>query len=82
MKKRQILYKFLLDFPEGIKISEIVDQFGHWYYANGAFHIGNLLSTMVKNGEAERVKIGVYKAGNGSSKISKGFVPGNQPSLF
>lgn len=53
----------ILDFlREGEKKkSEIVDQFGYWYYCNGDKHVGNLLSTMVRQNILVRKSKGVYE---------------------
>jgi hypothetical protein len=46
---------------------QVVDAFGHWYYANAAFHIGNMISRMVNAGLLIRVKNGVFKLGKGNN---------------
>ena len=90
MERRRKIYEFLLKHPDGIKKSEIVKEFPNWYYHNGAFHIGNLLATMVNNGTAIKVKVGVYKPGKsfipnvrrGSKPKGNEIVPPGQTSLF
>jgi len=90
MERRRKIFQFLLNHPDGIKKSEIVKYFDGWYYHNSAFHIGNLLATMVKNGQAIRVRVGVYAPGKsfipnvrrGASPKASEIVDDNQTSLF
>ena len=42
---------------------EIVKMYGRCYYHNGAFHLGNILSRMVKSGLLIREKPGVFTVG-------------------
>lgn len=52
-----------LDKEQGGTITKkkLLEIFGHWYYHNAAFHLGNVLGRMVKAGILERVKPGVYR---------------------
>lgn len=59
---------------------EAVAQYGHRYYCNADFHVGNLLSTMVKRGILVREKPGHYRIGK---KIQPPpTIPANQTDLF
>lgn len=44
-----------------ITMDDLDENFGHAYYCNARFHLGNMMSRMVKNGEFIRIKKGVYK---------------------
>lgn len=77
-KQRQIL-SFFYKHKELTK-KQIVDEFGHWYYANESKHIGDVLSRMVQRRLIHRPKRGVYKIGRGDSK-GDNFNP-NQKTLF
>lgn len=61
MKKQANILQ-LLHENGTMKKSEIVAKCGFYYHCNDAFHIGNILGRMVKNGTIERVKKGVYRA--------------------
>lgn len=55
--------KAILDYigdHELIK-KDIVNKFLGWYHCNQAFHIGSVLSRMVKAGILERPRHGVYR---------------------
>lgn len=60
---------------------QVVEQYGHEYYANGAFHIGNILSRMVNSGMLIRVKRGVFKLGKGK-KSKPSTIAEGQTELF
>ena len=61
--------------------SEAVARFGVEYYHNGAFHVGERLSRMVKSGHLVRVQRGVYKVGKGT-KSNPAKIDADQTSLF
>jgi len=58
-----------------ITMDNLDTNFGNAYYCNSRFHLGNMMSRMVKNGQFIRLKKGVYKL----NLISKDT---NQKSLF
>lgn len=45
---------------------QVVETYGHWHYANEAFHIGNTLSRMVNSGLLIRIRPGVFRLGTGT----------------
>ncbi len=51
------------------------------YYMNSAFHVGNILSNMVKRGYIKRIKNGVFELGGKSHSIPN-IEPKNQTKLF
>lgn len=72
--KQKQIFEYIAD-GELIK-RDIVKQFQGWYYCNAAFHIGNILSRMVKAGLLERPRHGVYR------KPTQHPDPDNQMQLF
>jgi len=57
-EKQKAILRFLLDGDK--KKSEIVEQFGRWYYANASHHVGQLLHRMIDRNLIVRVRRGVY----------------------
>lgn len=51
------------------------------YYCNAAFHVGNVLSNMVKRGYIRRIKRGVFELGQFSNSV-KGVEIKNQMKLL
>jgi hypothetical protein len=62
---------------------EIVDiaQKGCWYYCNASKYVGEILSTLVKQGHLVRLKAGTFKLGSGARITSQVEDP-KQISLF
>jgi glucan-binding YG repeat protein len=77
-EKQKAIYQYLAQNGE-TKKSILVQKFGHWYYTNSAFHLGNLLHTMIKQGFIMRVKTGVYAVGKTPQVVTS---DPNQKSLF
>ena len=44
-----------------ITMDDLEDSFGGNYYCNARFHLGQMMSRMIKSGEFVRIKKGVYK---------------------
>lgn len=60
---------------------QVVESYRHCYFHNGAKHLGDILSRMVKSGLLIREKPGVFKMGKGN-KNKPATIPENQQSLF
>lgn len=60
-----------LAIAEVAPISEIYDHCNVNYYANASKHFGALLSRMVKNGQLERVKNGVFRIAEKKPKVQE-----------
>lgn len=54
---------------------------GHWYYCNAGKHIGEMLSTLVRQGSLVRIKNGTFKLGSGM-RITKQIEDPKQISMF
>lgn len=67
---------------ESVTKKEITEKYGFWYYTNEAFHIGALLSNMVKRGILIRIKKGVFKIGKNSGNTDLSLNNPNQTDLF
>lgn len=62
---------------------EIVEMYGRCYYHNGAKHLGDILSRMVKSGLLIREKPGIFKVGKGKkNKPAAIWQNENQTKLF
>lgn len=61
-----------LKIAEVAPLSEIYDHCNVNYYANATKHFGALLSQMVKNGQLERVKNGVFRIAEKKPKVPEG----------
>ena len=79
-QQRQIL-KDAQERGGTITKKEIVEMYGRCYFYNGAKHLGDILSRMVKSGLLIREKPGVFKVGKGK-KIKPATIVENQSSLF
>jgi hypothetical protein len=64
-----------------IEKKEIVEMYGRCYFHNGAKHLGDILSRMVKSGLLVREKPGVFTVGKGK-KNKPAVIVGNQTELF
>jgi hypothetical protein len=60
MSNKSILYKHFKN-AESFTLTEAVNLVGKFYYCNERFHVGNILSRMVKGGVLIRLKKGVFK---------------------
>ena len=60
---------------------EIVEMYGGAYWHNGAKHLGDILSRMVKANLLKRVKPGVFEVGTGK-KNKPATIAENQQTLF
>lgn len=60
MTKPQEIQKYLMSV-ESATLEEIYRNVSFTYYANHAKHLGEILSRMVKSGQIERVKKGVFR---------------------
>ena len=60
---------------------EILEMYGGHYFCNGAKHVGDILSRMVKSGLLIRERPGVFKIGNGK-KSKPAVIIENQITLF
>lgn len=63
-KQQSILAALDKEQDGTIAKKKLLELFGHWYYCNAAFHLGNVLSRMVVGGMLERVERGVYRRAN------------------
>ena len=57
--KQRAILQFIAD--REVKKAEIVEHFSNWHSHNGAFHIGMILSRMVKSRQLVRFKAGWYR---------------------
>jgi hypothetical protein len=60
----------------------IVDNAPFGYYRNAKHYIGQILTTMVRNGKIERVRRGFYKYLKDIPDKKTPFIDKNQKSLF
>jgi hypothetical protein len=53
----------IVDAAQGGRVSKatIVAKLGRYYYHNAAFHLGNVISRLIKTGKLERVAKGIYQ---------------------
>lgn len=79
--KQKAIIKTALENGGQVTKKQVVENFGHWYYANSSFHIGNLLSRMVKTELLVRIKPGVFNLGKGT-KQKPATILENQITLF
>lgn len=82
LSKKQAEIVAFIRGKESVTKKEIVDRFLHWHYTNEAFHIGNILSNMVKRGVLKRIKRGVFKIGNNSANTDLSLNNPDQTKLF
>lgn len=80
MNKQTEILK-LLRPKETMTFQEIVDQAPFGYYRNAKHYIGQILTSMVRNGKIKRVKRGVYKYVK-DVIIKKDYVDPNQIKLL
>jgi predicted transcriptional regulator of viral defense system len=59
MDKRSILFKAFKN-AESFTKDDAVQVIGKYYYCNERFHVGNVLSRLVKGGALKRLKKGLY----------------------
>lgn len=60
MTKQQEIQKYLMSV-ESATLQEIYDNVSFGYFRNHAKHLGEILSRMVKSGQIERAKKGVFR---------------------
>lgn len=65
-----------------VTFSQLVDQFGKWYYANQAHNVGLVVRGMEKNKLLHRVRRGVYTIGDTNKRFSKPKIDPDQMRLF
>lgn len=78
---QKLIIKLCHECGGTITKKHVVEAYGHWHYTNEAFHIGNTLSRMVKNGMLKREKPGVFKIGKGT-KSNPTTIAEGQTTLF
>ena len=83
--RQRAIIGFMRTRPENtVKLIEVVNEFKHWYYANGRKHVSDIMFRMYKSGKVTRPKHGHYKlrdvfpAGVNESEI----VDENQLNIF
>ena len=83
MTKKQEIGKFL-STVEQATIAEIYENVSFGYFLNAHKHLGVLLAEMVKDGQIERVKKGIFRFLGGRRKKRLNLEPENkdQQSLF
>lgn len=82
-ERQRKIFDFLNKQPEQTaKRADIVNEFEHWYYCNGAHHIDGLLYTMFKRGKVRKPKPGYYQAVTMNPTKQGGPTDENQISLF
>lgn len=67
LSRKQALIVNFMRGKESTSKKEIVEKFDHWHYTNSDFHIGAILSNMVKRGIIKRIKNGLFKIGTNSA---------------
>jgi predicted transcriptional regulator of viral defense system len=60
MDKRTLLFRHFKN-AESFTKDDAVQIIGKYYYCNQRFHVGNILSRLVKGGALKRLKQGRYK---------------------
>lgn len=78
---QQDVIAFISKHGGEVAFSEISAEFGVRYYTSSEYHVGQLLSRMVKSGFVKRVRKGVYVLGDGK-KPPKAEESANHPTLF
>lgn len=78
-RKQQKIIEFLMTHETMTKNDAmgLIDD----YYCNGAKHVGDILSRMVKRGFIERIKPGLFKRGT-TKTVVRDFKDPNQLDLF
>lgn len=82
-ERQRKIFEFLMKQPEQTaKRSDIVSEFEHWYYNNGAHHIDGLLYRMWTRGKVRKPKSGYYQAVTMNPAKPGAPTDENQTSLF
>ncbi len=81
MTKHQEVIKYLLTVDQAT-IGEIYSKVSFGYYCNEHKHLGDLLSTMVKQKKIERVKKGVFRMSQHKKAVVKQNEETRQQLLF
>jgi predicted transcriptional regulator of viral defense system len=78
-KKQKLIIRFTQQNENKISLDEAISIKGvDTYYCNERFHVGNILSRMVKTGILKRVKPGKFEL----IRTNKVSVTVDQPKLF
>lgn len=60
--RQRAIIEFIRTRPDNtVKLVEVVEQFGHWYYCNGRKHVSDIMFRMFKAGKLLKPKHGHYK---------------------
>ena len=82
MKKRDEINKYLNANGGKITLDQAVDLIGASYYSNERFHVGNVLSRMVKSQKLTRIRPGVFERRTPENKPTRKVSDPAQLDLF
>jgi hypothetical protein len=82
MDRRNEINKYLNANGGKITLDQAVDVIGASYYSNARFHVGNVLSRMVKSGKLTRIRPGVFERRTEENKPTRKVSDPDQLDLF